>query len=234
MSEEKSKSELHGGHRKRLRDRFLQEGADSFAYHNLVELLLFYAIPRRDTNELAHRLCERFPTLESLLEADASALMDVKGIGEHTAVLIRLIPAIAARLAAERADGVSLNDEETVRAFLSSRFTGACDELTYVLLLDGKRRLIDCLCLGKGTPVSSAVNVRALTERAMQSRAVYLFLAHNHPAGDLCPSEEDLRLTRRLSVLLRELDLSLCEHYLFTENGCLPLKRYLEQNGRMN
>jgi len=221
---------FHKGHRTRLRERFLKEGGDTFAYHNLVELLLFYAIPRRDTNELAHRLCERFPTPDALFEASALDLMSVEGIGSHAAALIRLLPAFYARRAKEKAHALALKDEDTVLRFLAARFTGAPEELMYLLLLDSRRSVIDCLCLGKGSGVSSSVSLRHLSERILLSKAVYVFLAHNHPNGELRPSEDDLLFTKRLILLSDELELNFCEHYLFTSRGCLPLKRYILQS----
>ena len=138
---------IHDGHREKMRRRFAQTGLSGFADHEALELLLFYAIPRRDTNPLAHRLLERYGSLEGVFTAPAEDLEKVEGMGESAALLLRLVPLLAEK-SRERTDGpVILNSTERAGEYLLRRFDGKKNELVYELCLDRKGKLLACKLL---------------------------------------------------------------------------------------
>ena len=142
---------VHEGHRERLKRRFLQEGLDNFDEIQVLELLLFYAIPRRDTNPLAHRLLDQFGSLAGVLEAPASTLGQVPGIGENAATLLQLITAVSRYYMICRASvGQPLNTVERCGAYLTPRFFGLRDEAVCALCLDAKCKPLACRILGPG------------------------------------------------------------------------------------
>ena len=125
---------VHEGHRQRLRDRFLKEGLDGFAPHNVLELLLFYAVPQRDTNELAHRLLTRFGSLSGVLDADFDELCQVEGVGANVATLLKLVPGLARRYLDDYDEnGVVLTTIEEVGTFLRPKFIGRNNEMIFLL-----------------------------------------------------------------------------------------------------
>ena len=156
---ETSDLSVHAGHRQRLRERFLRGGPDDLAAHELLELLLGYAMPRVDVNPLAHRLIERFGSLSGVTEASVEELMSVSGVGEYTACLIRLLPAVVRRCAIDRVESPRVYDTVgKLVEFLRPRFTGLTTERVYLILLDNGMHMIDCRVISEGVP--SMVNFR--------------------------------------------------------------------------
>ena len=149
---------MHEGHRERLRRRFLQEGLDNFDELQVLELLLFYAIPRRDTNPIAHALLEQFGSLSGVLEAPVSALAQVPGMGENAATLIQLVTATSRYYMVQRSSaGQALNTVERCGAYLTPRFFGLRDEAVCALCLDAKCKPLACRILGRGSVNAAGV-----------------------------------------------------------------------------
>ena len=179
---ETSDLSVHAGHRQRLRERFLRGGPDDLAAHELLELLLGYAMPRVDVNPLAHRLIERFGSLSGVTEASVEELMSVSGVGEYTACLIRLLPAVVRRCAIDRVESPRVYDTVgKLVEFLRPRFTGLTTERVYLILLDNGMHMIDCRVISEGSVNSSAVTVRRIAELCLYMHAACAVLAHNHP-----------------------------------------------------
>ena len=154
---------MHKDHRKHTKDRFLSEGLDSFEPHNVLELLLFYSIPQKDTNETAHMLINRFGSLSAVFDAPYDDLLTVPGISEHSATLIKLIPAISRRYAMEKNSKVTkLSSIEDIGKYLVARYLGVTEETVLLLLLDNKFGLIDCVKVHEGSVNSSAITMRKL------------------------------------------------------------------------
>lgn len=223
-----SKSQhLHAGHRDRMRERFLQTDGNGMAEHELLELLLFYAIPRCDTNDLAHRLIEEFGSLVGVLEADSSALCAVSGISEKSALYLRLVGKAATLYTAKKlvpdAARDRLDTPEKVAAFLWPKFLGQRVERVILLLLDNSLRLVDCFHVCDGSVSGVAFSMRRITERAYRKNAAAAILAHNHPDGMAIPSGDDMRLTRRVDEALRLLEVPLLEHYIFSDREWTPI-----------
>lgn len=209
---------LHSGHRDRLRKKFLQYGADGLEFHELMELLLFYSIPRKDTNEIAHRLLERFPTLGRLMSAEYDELCDIKGISENSAVLIRLFSELAHRyykeLAAEETDG-KLETLAQQAIYLRPYFLGAKVEQMYLLCLDHQWRPVYCDRISEGGVSAVKVDCRKLAETALKYRAARVIVAHNHPDGFAMFSSADVQTTNYIRNALGVLDIPLYDHLLF-------------------
>ena len=206
---------MHKDHRKHTKDRFLSEGLDSFEPHNVLELLLFYSIPQKDTNETAHMLINRFGSLSAVFDAPYDDLLTVPGISEHSATLIKLIPAISRRYAMEKNSKVTkLSSIEDIGKYLVARYLGVTEETVLLLLLDNKFGLIDCVKVHEGSVNSSAITMRKLIETALFKRASMVVLAHNHPSGVALPSSDDLFTTQQVKRAFDLVEIGMIAHII--------------------
>ncbi|MBE6632761.1 MAG: DNA repair protein RadC [Ruminococcaceae bacterium] len=217
---------MHEHHRQRMRERLRGCDFDHLATHELLEFLLFYAIPRSDTNKLAHGLLERFGSLRELFEASAEELTEVEGIGENSALLLKLIPAITRRYAeeqrkpSERYDSVS-----KLATFFVRRFIGDNRECLYMMLLNNRMNMIDCVKISEGSVNCSEVPVRRMTELALSKKASSVVLAHNHPNGLAIPSGNDLDVTDHLNNAFHMLGITLLEHLVIADDRFMPIMK---------
>ncbi len=234
--EKKSGAQLHQGHRDRMKERFLASGPESFADHELLEMLLYYAIPRRDTNETAHQLIEEFGSLSAALEAPIERLCRVPFVKEHASVYIKLLGELSRRYTASKLQPKKnpmqtvYDDVEKITGVLYPRFLGQTKEVMYVMLFDAGMHLSDLFCVGEGSINSVSITVRAITERAYQRNAASVVLAHNHPGGMAVPSVEDIRMTKDLKTALGVMGIELVEHFIFADGAYYPIMTYSEQN----
>ena len=221
----KKAGNLHAGHRSRVKEEFLRCGLDSFPEHRVLELLLFYAIPQGDTNELAHKLMERFGSLAGVLDASVEDLCAVPKVGEHTAVLLSMIPELCGRYVASRSDlGVIVDCSARVREVLEPYFFGARNEMVYVLCLDGKRKVLGVRKITEGSINAAEVTTRRITEEAVSLRASAVILAHNHVSGIAIPSGEDCATTRYLKQVLEPIGIELLDHVVFCDDDMVSMK----------
>ena len=204
---------MHENHRDRVKKRFLSSGLDDFAPHNVLELLLFYAIPQKDTNEIAHLLIDRFGSLDRVFDASVEELKEIRGISDHSATLIKLIPALARRYAIEKnKEGHVFDNLDSMGQYFVSQYIGVTVETVLLLLLDNKYNAIDCVKLHEGSVNSCEITVRKLAELAFKNNASMVVLAHNHPSGLAIPSSADLYTTRQLGTALNLLGIKLISH----------------------
>ena len=217
---------IHDGHREKMRQRFLKSGLESFADHEALELLLYYAIPRKDTNPIAHALMERYGSLSAVLTAPVEDLKNVAGIGESAAVLLKLAPQVAkkARIADAEKE-IILNTVSRVGAYLLERYDGEKHEVLYQLCLDRKGRLLVCKCLNEGGISSAEMDVRRLMENAILTQASGVILAHNHPSGIALPSAEDIAATSRAKEALKTIDVELVDHIIVADGDFVSMQR---------
>lgn len=193
----------HSGHRDRLRERYLSEGLDGFPPHNVLELLLFYSVPRRDTNVLAHRLIEQFGSLVGVLNAAPEQLAQVEGIGMNAAVHLHLVADIARRYYAEAITPLP-NDaqREDLMRYYGKKLVAACnglpEETLYLVCLDNNLREISTDRISTGAPNAVQLPGRKIAEVALRHHAPSILLAHNHPRGLAIPSREDIAATLSL------------------------------------
>ncbi len=214
----------HTGHRQRLKDRFLHEGLEHFDDIHALELLLFYAIARKDTNPIAHALLDRFGSIAGVLEARQEDLMEVEGIGESAAVLLKLIPQFMGRyLKDTREPGNILTTTMQCGQYLQPYFFAAREEMVYLLMLDAKCKVLDCRLIQKGSVNTAGVSVRKIVEAALSANATSVVLAHNHTSGIALPSEADKETTRRLWSALQAVDIMLADHIIVAGNDFVSL-----------
>ena len=223
---------VHDGHREKKREQFLNSGLDSFADHEVLELLLFYAIPRRDTNETAHHLLEHFGSLDAVFHASVEELCRVKGVGRQAATLIYLMPRLYGRVKRSAAENETvLNTTRKSGRYLMERLSGEHTEKLYELCLDRKGKLIACRLLSEGSVGAAAVNLRKIVENALLSGASGVILGHNHPSGVALPSAEDVTVTLQVRKALEAVEIPLLDHIVvadedfvsMAESGYLPL-----------
>lgn len=216
---------IHDGHRQRLKQAFLAARRESFHDHQLLELLLFYAIPQKDTNPLAHELMNRFGSLHGVLDAPVEELCKVNGIGEHAAVLIKLIKTLGGRYQAGRASmsGIIRTTADACQA-LEGCFYGARNEMVYLLCMDGKYKLLGVRKVCEGSVHAAEVSTRLIVEAALSLNAAAVILAHNHVSGIAFPSAEDCVTTNYLYGVLKQLDIKLCDHIIFVDDDAVSLR----------
>ena len=209
----------HEGHRARLKERFLKEGLDSFNTHEVVELMLYYAIPQRDVNETAHLLVERFGSLSGILEAAIDDLREVDGVGAHAATMFKLICAVTRRYAVERGSAeLRYTSIGQIGKYLVGLYIGVTVERAYILLFDNSMKLLDVVNAGEGVINSVNITPRFVIEKVLKRGASVVVLAHNHPNGVATPSREDIALTMQLRQLLDVCGITLLEHFIVSGN----------------
>lgn len=211
---------VHAGHRQRLKQQFLDHG-EMLEIHQLMELLLFYAIPQSDTNELAHKLLNEFGGLAGVLDAYPETLMRVKGISEHTVVLFKLIPKLFGRYMAEKNDtGLIITSTARAANYLRRYFhQGVRNEMTYLLCMDASHKVLGVRKLSEGSVSAADILPRRVVEIILSLNAVSVILAHNHPSGIALPSNADIAVTRHLCTILREIEVHLEDHLIFADNS---------------
>lgn len=207
----------HAGHRDRLRQRFTQEGLEHFGDEKVLEMLLFYAIPRRDTAPLAKALLEQFGSLPGVLEASVDALMTVPGMGESAATYLSFIMSLYRYYFVRKNDRRKVLDTvEKCGEYLVPRFLGLREEVVYALCLDAQCHMLGCRLLGEGSVNSANVPIRRIMEFALSCKASSVILAHNHPAGVALPSGQDVDATKRVATALDGVGIILADHLVVT------------------
>lgn len=212
------------GHRKRLKDRFLRAGIKGFTEREALELLLTYAIPRKDTRDESEALLETFGSLSNVLRQSPDALCSVKGIGPATAALISLTSHINVISKAPE-KGITITGPEQVTEYLRKRLGSQRRERFCALLLSSSNELLAEVDLEFGTVNRTQVYPRNLVEKVIAHSASGVILVHNHPGGRLEPSREDIALTRKLTRLGEEMDFRVLDHFIVTEDDVLSLKQ---------
>lgn len=216
---------IHEGHRERVKQEFLQSGLDSFSEVRVLELLLFYSRRQGDVNGVAHTLLDTFGSLSAVLDAPVEALRRVEGVGENTAVLLKLMPALAARyLDSRNQKETILTDADSLRERLSPLFVGAKNERSAIACFDSRYKLVGVEKLSEGSPNATDLSLRRIAGVALKLNASVVVLAHNHPSGNTMPSKEDLSTTRYLWNALKEMDITLFDHVILTDGDMLSLR----------
>ena len=224
MDEIKKPQNVHAGHRDRMKDRYLESGAEGFASHELLEMLLFYGIPQKDTNSLAHDMINRFGSLEGVISAKPEELMAIPGIKKHAAVLISLVAELNRRALIDKmTHRVTLDTQERLEQYIKPFLSMLSIEKLYVLYLDNSMRLIKCACISEGTVNTNNPSIKKIVELAIQTNASNVVLAHNHPGGLTIPSREDMATTRDIREALRIVDVRLVEHFIVADDRCAPM-----------
>ncbi len=215
---------VHDGHRERLRARFAEHGLESFNELNALELLLCYAIPRRDTNEIAHRLLDAFGSLSGVFQASMQELTSIPGIGENAATLILMVPQIVKKAHVSKAKETKIIRNSTDAGnYLLPYFLDEPDEIVMMLCLDNKRAVICCREMGRGVVNCVDANIRRMVETALKVKTTTVIVAHNHPNGVALPSREDDNFTRTLYRSLGLLGITLEDHIIVANDEFVSL-----------
>lgn len=215
---------VHDGHRERLRARFAEHGLESFNELNALELLLCYAIPRRDTNELAHRMLDAFGSLSGVFQASMQELTSIPGIGENAAALILMVPQIVKKAHVSKAKETKIIRNSTDAGnYLLPYFLDEQDEIVMMLCLDNKRAVICCREMGRGVVNCVDANIRRMVETALKVKTTTVIIAHNHPNGVALPSREDDNFTRTLYRSLGLLGITLEDHIIVANDEFVSL-----------
>ena len=211
----------HQGHRERMRERFERDsGMESFAPHEALELLLTYAIPRKDTNPIAHRLIDHFGSLHAVLEAPADELTAVPEIGQRAAQLIHMLLPLFRLYENDRLrQRQTLDSYRLVRDYCSSLYRGVTVEKFYLLSLDNRLKLLDARVIAEGTLDEVPVYPREVVATLLRQNAAGAVISHNHPGQTCTPSEADIALTRRLRRVLSEIGITLHDHVIIGTDG---------------
>ncbi len=217
---------IHAGHRQRLKDRFLQEGLDGFNELNALELLLFYCIPQKDTNPLAHKLIDHFGSFHAVLEASQQELEQVEGVGHNISTFLTLIHQVDRYYYRNRRNGeVYLQSNNACANYMVSEFRNRFNETVYILCLDAKNKVLCCKQLGEGSVNSAGVPIRRIVDIAMKHNATTVYLAHNHPGGTTRPSTDDIETTKRVAYALSGVDIILADHFIVVDNDYLSMTK---------
>jgi len=216
----------HEGHRERLRQRFRRAGLDAFAPHEALELLLTYAIPRRDTKPIAYALLNRFGSLHAVLQASAEELMQIDGVGESAATLICLMaPLFRAYRRSMEEDMPEIKSGMQAVSYCESLFEGERYEKFYVICLDTRMRRLNTVLISAGDVTEVRVYARHVLNALTQCNAMGAIITHNHPSGTAQPSAEDVALTNGIANLLAGVDIRLYDHIIVSASESFSFRR---------
>ena len=216
---------MHEGHRSRLKKKFLLNDMDYFEDHEALELILFYAIPRKNTNDVAHNLLKKFGSVDQILDAPIKILQEVEGVGESAAILIKSISSII-RIYLERKYSGSENylSLKDLSDKLMLKFTYRLEEVVAIALVDAKGKLIYDGIVNKGSVSAVEIYARKIIELIVLYNASGVMLAHNHPSGFALPSSDDIETTKKLSDILKSMKVELLDHIIVADGDYISLR----------
>lgn len=222
--EQKKEKNIHAGHRKRLRNEYIEGGRDTFQDYEVLELLLCYSIPRGNVNPMAHELINRFGTLAGVFEAPMSELRKVTGLGERTAIFLNMMPMVARYYrSSKQRPGTLIRTPEEAGRLLTPMFYGERSELVLLAALDSRLKLIKVVNVGRGRLGSANVSIRRVVEVALGLNAAAVVIAHNHPDGIALPSIYDVEVTKTLMESLDAVSVRLIDHLVVAEDDFVSM-----------
>lgn len=224
---------LHKGHRERLRSEFLSySDPTKMPEHKLLEMLLFYGIPQRDTNEIAHELIRRFGTFHAVFEADVTELTSVKGMTRNAAALIKLMMPLAKRyIASKYDDNVQLKTTEDIGSFVLKKYFAESTEKCSLLCLNHSGKVLSFDVLAQGDIESVGLSIRSVVERAVSVGATDVVLVHNHPGGIPLPSPSDVTMTEAISNALRTIEIRFADHIIIADDDYVSMANSSKYEG---
>lgn len=219
---------IHEGHRQRMRARIEKSGIDSLQPHEVLEYLLYPFVPYKDTNEMAHALISQFGSISGVLNASAKRLKEVKGVTENAALFLSILPDVFRHYITElNTPKQSLQGRGVARRFLCSRLYGVKEEQLVVCALDAHDGLLYCDNIAKGSGNSVVMNIREIVDIALTHKASSIIIAHNHPSGQVKPSQNDVDMTLELHIALSSVQVTLQDHFIFSGDNYFSF----EENG---
>lgn len=212
------KNNLHNGHRDRVRERFLTDGFESFNEHQILEMLLFYAVPRRDTNELAHILINQCGSFSAVFDAPIDVLQDC-GLSRNAAVLLKMLPQVFVSYTNDKFfSEKKIITTDNVADRILPNFIAADNEQVLLLLVDAKGKELFCGIISKGSVNASEIYTKKIIQLSVKYNAVGAVLAHNHPSGLPFPSSTDIKTTISLKQSLLTIGVHLIDHIIVADN----------------
>lgn len=212
------------GHRERIKERFRREGLESFDQVHVLELMLFYAVPRKDTKAMARALLDHFGSLTAVMEASIPELEAVPGVGKNAATYLTMLTAVGRYYQVQKAQQETiLDDTEKYGNYLLPRFYGRRSETVFLLCMDAKCKVLGCQLVGEGDVNSANIPMRRMVEIALATNATSVVLAHNHPSGLAIPSREDVLTTRQLAAALGAMDIMLADHIVVADGDFVSM-----------
>lgn len=225
------KKSIHAGHRERLRERFRKEGLDGFSEHEVLELLLTYAIPQRDVNPLAHALIKHFGSLAGVLDAHESELLQVNGIGPHAALMLTLMPQLFSVYQRSSLGAAPvINTLGDAKKFCNHLFTGIHNERFYVICLNQQGHVLHTELLYEGTIDEVTIYPRQIVQMVLRHHAYGVMFVHNHPSGQPEPSQADIDTTEMIIKALRLISVRVIDHLIFTKETIYSMIRQSQYN----
>lgn len=232
MPAEKIKKNQHAGHHQRVRERFSQTGLDGFHDYEVLELLLTYVFPYKDTKPIAKGLLEKFKSMRNVFNADISEMQEVKGIGERTAIYLKLIQETVGYLLDEQAKRGDIQFTKTDRLFEYFKATigQSKNEVMRAVYLNSQNVLIKAENISEGTVAETVVLPRKIVESAIKHRAISVIIAHNHPDGVAEPSDADDKMTEQINNALQTVNIRLQDHLVITDSDYFSYRQkgYIE------
>ena len=215
MSKNNEKENVHAGHRSRMRERFLKEGISGFSAHEILEMLLYYTIPRANTNETAHRLLKEFDSMRGVFLADYKELMRVPGVGESSACFLHLLGSVYHQMETEQISELPLHSFENRFAYYHSLLDRCREEHLLVTCLSDDLKAIKSFTVSKGTPGKVQAEPQTLVRLVLSVPCNQVMLAHNHPAATKAyPSDQDVFFNHQIAKILRSLSIDLVDHII--------------------
>lgn len=218
--DKEKKVNVHKGHRDKVKKRYYESGMTYMPDHNILEMLLFFGIPQKDTNPIAHELINKFGSYSGVLEAKLPELMAVKGMTENAACLITMILPLYKRYVSNlRKKKRKFESTQEIADFLRTMYLDTQNERIYVLCFDADEQLIACREASNGIKDSSSFDCNTMASIVLEVKAKKVIMAHNHPGGTLRPSSDDVAITEKMRVFLAYLDVQLLDHIIITDKS---------------
>lgn len=216
---------MHSGHRDRIRKKFILNGTDNFEDHEILELALFYAIPRKNTNEIAHQLLKSFGSITAVFDASLNMLKEVHGVGESAAIFIKMISSLArVYMEKKNTDNNKALSASEINDKLMTKFIGRTEEAVAIILLDAKGKIVYEGIVNKGTMNAVDIYARKIIELIVLYHAVSVVLAHNHPSGFAIPSVDDIESTAKLNKILVGMRVNFLDHIIVADGDYVSLR----------
>lgn len=215
---------LHEGHRERIKKKYLLDGIDKFNIHEILELVLYYAIPRKNTNDIAHFLLNKFGSLSAVFDAPINLLKEVDGVGESAAIFIKLIPDLTrAYMDSKASESVRMLSIKDACDKLALQFLGRSEEVVALMLLDAKYKLLYCGVINKGTVNSVDLYSRKVVELIVMYNASAGIIGHNHPSGLAFPSKDDIISTEKIKLIFKNMGIKFLDHIIVADGDYVSL-----------
>lgn len=217
---------IHANHRKRFKNKFLNNGLLGFDDHEVLELMLYFSIPQKDTNPIAHRLLDEFHSFSNVFDASFNELCKIDGIKEHSALLIKLIPEIMKRCNQDKCKEITtIRDQRMVKDYIIRKYNCSEIEQFFIICLRADNSIIDSTVLSSGTCSKVEIQIRELTNYVLKNNCTKIIISHNHPTSSAEPSDDDLIMTHKLvsSCILN--DIEIADHVIISTEDVFSFKK---------